>query len=181
MWPILIAVGTTSLLEAYTEQLNRLRNEESSRLRGLRSVKRTLDRVGKALGYFPTVGVIADGLLNATQQPFSTIGLVQNLCPCSDHDWRKPLRQQLIDTIGVQATWTIQTEASLRNTLAQFAQVAGISEDIRLQRRLLCLTIVVGIFTAMASLAVIFSPESPFDEAWSIVLKLVAFLGFEPS
>ena len=114
VWPILIAVGTTSLLEAYTEQLNRLRNEESSRLRGLRSVKRTLDRVGKALGYFPTVGVIADGLLNATQQPFSTIGLVQNLCPCSDHDWRKPLRQQLIDTIGVQATWTIQTEVSLR-------------------------------------------------------------------
>lgn len=41
----------------------------------MRSVKRTLDRVSKALGYFPTVGVIADGLLNATQQPFSTIGL----------------------------------------------------------------------------------------------------------
>lgn len=177
VWPMLITVATVSLMEAYTEQLNRLRNEESSRLQGLGNVKRTLERASKAIGYFPTVGIIADELVKSTSQSFSTIGLVENLCPSSDHDWRKPLLQYLKDTIRDHATWTMETEESFRNTLAQFAQVAGIAEDIRLQRRLLFLTVVVVIFTAIAALPSLPSIVPVFGKAWSFMSKLLNVAG----
>ena len=148
-------LATRTLLEGYSRRLNRLRDritEEISRT-SHHKAQRTLQGILSDMAYDIDISAITAELMEHSREPSLLYRDIEPLKP--SHSWQgdETLAKDFLTWISDEASRLQHTDRALRDHLTQFGSLLGATENIRTQKGIFRLTVVVGLI-ALATLAV---------------------------
>ena len=144
-----------SLVEGYSRRLNRLRDritEEISRT-SHNKAQCTLQGILSDMAYDIDISAITAELIAHSREPYLFYRDIEQLKPF--HSWQgdETLGEDFLTWISDEASRLQHTDRALRDHLTQFGSLLGATENIRTQKGIFRLTVVVGLI-ALATLAV---------------------------
>ena len=148
-------LATRPLVEGYSRRLNRLRDkitEEISRT-SHHKAQRTLHGILSDMAYDIDISAITAELIAHSREPSLLYRDIEPLKP--SHSWQgdETLAKDFLTWINDEASRLQHTDRALRDHLTQFGSLLGATENIRTQKGIFRLTVVVGLI-ALATLAV---------------------------
>ena len=148
-------LATRTLVEGYSKRLNRLRDkitEEISRT-SHRKAQRTLQGILSDMAYDIDISAITAELMEHSRERSLLYRDIEPLKP--SHSWQgdETLAKDFLTWINDEASRLQHTDRALRDHLTQFGSLLGATENIRTQKSIFRLTVVVGLI-ALATLAV---------------------------
>ena len=148
-------LATRTLVEGYSRRLNRLRDritEEISRT-SHHKAQRTLQGILNDMAYDIDISVITAELIAHSREPSLLYRDIEPLKP--SHSWQggETLAKDFLTWISDESSRLQHTDRALRDHLTQFGAILGATENIRTQKGIFRLTVVVGLI-ALATLAV---------------------------
>ena len=149
----ILAMGT--LVEGYSRRLNRLRDritEEISRT-SHHKAQHTLQVILSDMAYDMDISAITAELIAHSREPSLLFRDIEPLKP--SHSWQgdTTLAKDFLSWVSEEASRLQHTDRALRDRLTQFGSLLGATENIRTQKGIFRLTVVVGLI-ALATLAV---------------------------
>ena len=146
-------LATRTLVEGYSRRLNRLRDkitEEISRT-SHHKAQRTLQGILSDMAYDIDISAITSELIEHSREPSLLYRDIEPLKP--SHSWQgdETLAKDFLTWINDEASRLQHTDRALRDHLTQFGSLLGATENIRTQKNIFRLTIVVGLI-ALATL-----------------------------
>ncbi len=142
-----------SLLEGYSQRLNALRDSSLFRPGSRQSSVKILKTLGQHVSYSVDIAAVTAELISYAQNSSWFNHNLETFKPCDEHhrDSALTFTNNLCTIIQERAAWLQKTDQSLRNHLAQYGSLLGAKENIKLQRTLGFLTVVI-IFLTLALL-----------------------------
>ena len=138
-----------SLLEGYSQHLNALRDSSLFRPGARQSSVKILKTLGQHVSYSVDIAAVTTELISfAGEDPWFSSEL-EAFEPCDEqhYDAGFTLTKSLRSAIGERAIRLQKTDQSLRDHLAQYGFLLGTKENVRLQRILGFLTVVIAFLT----------------------------------
>lgn len=148
-------LATRTLVEGYSRRLNRLRDritEEISRM-SHHKAQRTLQGILSDVAYDIDISAITAELIAHGREPSLLYRDIEPLKP--SHNWQgdETLAKDFLTWISDEASRLQHTDRDLRDHITQFGSLLAATENIRTQKGIFRLTVVVGLI-ALATLAV---------------------------
>lgn len=150
-----------SLLEGYGQHLNAIRDSPLFRPGSRQSSVKILKTLGQHVSYSVDIAAVTAELISfAGKHPWFSSEL-ETFEPCDEqhYDAGVTLTESLRSAIGERAIRLQKTDQSLRDHLAQYGFLLGTKENVRLQRTLSFLTVVIVLLT----LALLLDSNFPLD------------------
>ena len=148
-------LATRSLVEGYSRRLNRLRDritEEISRT-SHHKAQHTLQGILSDMAYDIDISAITAELIAHSREPYLFYRNIEPLKPSDSWQGDETLAKYFLTWISDEASRLQHTDRALRDHLTQFGSLLGATENIRTQKAIFRLTVVVGLI-ALATLAV---------------------------
>ena len=134
------------LLEGYSRRLNKLRDSVTERIRrpSRRSPIHTLEELLGNVAYDVDIAAVTTDLISTTREPSWLDRSLKTFERCNNWAPQIPLSEIFRSAINRHAMGLKQTDKSLRDHLTQFGSLIAATEDVRMQKRILWLTVVVA-------------------------------------
>ena len=154
-------VAIRPLLDGYSRRLNELRDAVTARIRrpSRRRPSHTLQALVDNVAYDVDIEAVTSDLIASTEDSSSFYRDLSRFEPCFEWQSRGTLAEVFQPVSNRHAVRLKQTAQSLRDHLTQFGSLIAAAEDVRTQRRILWLTVIV------AGLAVVTFFSSDADSA----------------
>ena len=150
-----------SLIEGYSQHLNALRDSSLFRPRLRQRSVRILKTLSHHVSYSVDIAVVTAELIAYAEEPPWFIPELEAFKPCDEQRYESgfTLTKSFRSAISERAIRLQKTDQSLRDHLAQYGSLLGAKENIRLQRTLGFLTVVIMFLT----LALLLDSNFPSD------------------
>ena len=148
--------GTLSLwaispmLYGYAQHLKRIRQLRFSKGASGRNSVKSLERISEHVSDSIDVGTIIDELTSAMQDGGSIGWDIEEFDP--HMPWQSELKETLHNQIGDDAVWLQSINTSIRDNLARYGSMLSATEDIRLQKKIAFLTMVLFALSTLIAL-----------------------------
>lgn len=163
------------LLEGYGRALGSTRDAAARRPRIWRVVQRRLQEFRDHVSYSVDVAAVTNELAWLGQGSGRFMRYIDTFKPCRPDLYGEPpssLAELLRTAVRERADWLSANDAALRDHLTQYGALLAAHENVRLQRALRTLTLVIALLTCMALIPV----SKDFEFAvW--VARFLEFLG----
>jgi len=139
-----------SMLAGYTKHLNAIRASSTIRLRKWRNLTAVLEVLGRNISYNVDIAAVTGELLPFVEDKSLFSHRVQTFIPCTKYRGRErghTLTKGLIYTIQANSEWLQKTELAIRDYLTQYGSILGARENLRMQRTVMMLTIIIILMT----------------------------------
>ena len=173
MMPTLISLwAILPLLEGYTQYLNKVRDPDIFKPKTRLTPVNILEKLEDYVSYSVDIAAVTSELVAHSEELFPLIHRDEVFEPCNSEFYKTgySLNKHLEYTIGKQATWLERTDKSLRDHLTQYGSLLGATENVRVQRKITCLT---WALLALAGLTLITSPIAP--GLWGFVQDILSY------
>lgn len=138
-----------SLLEGYGQHLNTVRDSSLFRPGSRQSSVKILKTLGQHVSYSVDIAAVTAELVSYTRElSLFSYGL-ETFKPCDEQRYEAgfTLTDSFRSAIGERAIRLQKTDQSLRDHLAQYGSLLGAKENIRLQKTLRFLTVIIMLLT----------------------------------
>ena len=154
------------LLQGYAQHFRELRNSEYLRSTEHKSVAKALRRIGDSVSYSVDIAAVTDELASLVQAK-RPLGLeIESFVPRSDapdYWWKGSLEQLIQRQVGENANWLRSMDNAVREHLAQYGAILGVVEDIRLQKTIARLTLLMLALTLVLAILTFISASEYFS------------------
>ena len=136
LWSIL------PMLEGYTQHLSKIRDSAIFKPRARRDPVGTLESLGGHVSFSVDVAAVTSELAMHSDEQFPLLHDVAVFEPCDSkvYEIRRTLEKQLEFTIKKYVTWLQRTDESVREHLTQYGSLLGVTENVRVQKKITRLT-----------------------------------------
>ncbi len=140
-------VALRPLLDGYSRRLNELRDTVTARIRrpSRRRPSHTLDVLTDNVTYDVDIAAVTTDLIASTEESSWFFRDLSRFEPCFEWISRDSLSEVFRPAINKHATSLKQTAESLRDHLTQFGSLVAAKENVRTQKGILWLTIIVAV------------------------------------
>lgn len=160
------------LLEGYTGYIREMRDSATFRPRKRQNSLRALEFLEKHVSFSIDIAAVVAELTTELKTSSYLFRLSGQFEPSHERmDQAVSLAGLLRSVIGERANWLRRTDKSLRAQLSQYGSILGSAENVRLQRKIGCLTwVLVGFGVVTLFSAALAFAESPwFDDFLSVL------------
>ena len=168
MWAIL------PLLEGFTRRIREVRDSARLRPRGRQNSVEVLEVLGDHVSNSIDIAAVVAELPRNSENPFHFVRFSEQFEPFNQWlDQNGSLATGLHRVILDRALWLEGTDSLLRDQLTQYGSILGAAENVRVQRKIGCLTWVLvtfGIVSLIMSLVAVTQPS------WSWFYGILPFL-----
>ena len=145
------------MLEGYTRHIREIRDSTKLRPKGRPSSLRILEALGNYVSYSVDVSAVAGELTASSSVPLELARLYGRFEYCgegSNPEESLSLDSNLNRVVRDRANWLLRTDKALRDQLTQYGSLLGAAENVRLQKKIGCLTwilVAFGVATLLLS------------------------------
>lgn len=169
--------GLWPLLVGYTEEITKIRNSGAIGIGKTTNVAKTLERAGVHMGNLSDIAAVASDLAEVSLSRRMSLDNGGLFKPCRPQSYpgSDDLLAMFIKTTTERAKWLHITNQSVMDQLAQLGTMIAASENVRLQKAITWLTVVILLLTGISAALLatqIISPnwiKSMLDQAWAIL------------
>lgn len=161
------------LLEEYTQHIRKIRDSTTLRPRKRQNSLRILENLGSHVSYSVDIVAVADELASDSAIPFHLLDVSGQFEPAEEGPLQEgSLAASLTYMIRDRANCLQRTDAALRDQLTQYGSLVGATENVRVQKKLNCLTWVLVFFgLATLGISVLALSQSPWGQGVLALLK----------
>ena len=150
------------MLEGYTRHIREIRDSTKLRPKGRPSSLRILESVGNYISYSVDVSAVAGELTESSNVMLELANLYGRFEYCGrglNPEESLSLDSNLNHVVSDRANWLLRTDEVLRDQLTQYGSLLGAAENVRLQKKIGCLTLILvafGVVTLLLSALALF-------------------------
>ena len=151
-----------TLLDVFTENLNKVRNSNEFRTGESDDPVKNLQRLKDHISSLTDVGAVSADFYKGSESRLWTFGHLATFAPCRPevYEANATLDAVFRRSITERAGWLHDTDLSVRDQLTQIGAIINASESVRLQKTVARLTRSVVIITIVAALLATVQPHS---------------------
>ena len=162
--------GILTLLEAYSQHLNAIRDSALFRSKSRPNPVNILEKFGHYVSYSVDIAAVTAELISFTKHPLfsseiESFKLCDERCSESNHTLTKGLSA----AIEKRASWLQKTDQSLRDHLTQYGSLLGAEENVRLQKKIQIFTGIILILTLVMLVLTLVLSWTELQKLWSVV------------